>query len=73
MRKINLIAQGALELSHRESADNDNDNTHQVWIIVHYRIYSVADENAGQNFQRLMDASGTPRESEVREQSPSPL
>ena len=51
MQKINLIAQGVLELSHRENADNDDDydydddDTHQGWIIVRNGIYSVADKN----------------------------
>ena len=43
MQKINLIAQGVLELSHRENADNDDD-THQGWIIVRDGMYSVADK-----------------------------
>ena len=47
MQKINLIAQGVLELSHREKSDeDDNDNdTHPGWIIVRDGIYSVADKN----------------------------
>ena len=50
MQKINLIAQGVLELSHRENADNDDydyddDDTHQGWIIVRDGMYSVADKN----------------------------
>ena len=52
MQKINLIAQGVLELSHRENADNDyddddydyDDDTHQGWIIVRDGMYSVADK-----------------------------
>ena len=48
MQKINLIAQGVLELSHRENLhndDNDNDDdTHQGWIIVRDGMYSVADK-----------------------------
>ena len=46
MQKINLIAQGVLELSHRENADDDNDDTHQGWIIVRDGMYSVADKKA---------------------------
>ena len=50
MQKINLIAQGVLELSHRENADDDyddydDDDTHQGWIIVRDGMYSVADKN----------------------------
>ena len=51
MEKINLIAQGVLELSHRENLhddnddnDDDNDDTHQGWIIVRDGMYSVADK-----------------------------
>ena len=45
MQKINLIAQGVLELSHRENADDDNDDdTHQGRIIVRDGMYSVADK-----------------------------
>ena len=47
MQKINLIAQGVLELSHRENADDNDDNdndTHQGWIIVRDGMYSVADK-----------------------------
>ena len=43
MQKINLIAQGVLELSHREKSDNedvdDEDETHQGWIIVRDGMY----------------------------------
>ena len=34
MQKINIIAQSILKLSHRENADNDDDDTHPGWIIV---------------------------------------
>ena len=48
MQKINLIAQGVLELSHRENAadndDNNDDDTNQGWIIVRDGMYSVADK-----------------------------
>ena len=45
MQKINLIAQGVLELSHRENLhDNNDDDTHQGWIIVRDGMYSVADK-----------------------------
>ena len=49
MQKINLIAQGVLELSHREKVhyyyyDDDDDDTHQGWIIVRDGKYSVADK-----------------------------
>ena len=48
MQKINLIAQGVLKLSHRENLHNDEDNddndTHQGWIIVRDGMYSVADK-----------------------------
>ena len=47
MQKINLIAQSVLELSHRENSDEDDDDndTHQGWIIVRDGMYSVADKN----------------------------
>ena len=46
MQKINLIAQGVLELSHREKVhdNDDDDDTHQGWIIVRDGKYSVADK-----------------------------
>ena len=47
MQKINLIAQGVLELSHRENADDNDDNyddTHKGWIIVRDGMYPVADK-----------------------------
>ena len=46
MQKINMIAQGVLELSHRENQheddDDDEDDTNR--IIVHDGMYSVADK-----------------------------
>ena len=59
MQKINLIAQGVLELSHRENADNDDydydydDDTHQGWIIVRDGMYSVADKKRERDSDEL--------------------
>ena len=57
MQKINLIAQGVLELSHRENLhdndnDDDDDDSHSGWIIVRDGMYSVADKKISSDLDR---------------------
>ena len=61
MQKINLIAQGVLELSHREKSGRQQRQRqrrrrrrhHQGWIIVRDGMYSVADKKNRSLFEKV--------------------